>query len=357
MTTPIFIDESGWTGDNLISSEQPVFVVASHQIPEAECRLLIDTYFSHIKANEIKHSDIRKRKRSQQGMLDLVKEIKHSKLPIATYIVHKRFALLQRFFDYLVEPVMHVHGLRPYDKAFNIRATSAAFVGLPIILGDRFMDDLLALFEKVARERSRAHLAEMWKVLQDARTLKPGPHNQMLDLLLVAKPYGLHHLDMLPDNALDVAFSVVVALMAHWRQLSDGPFELIHDETTALAKYHSLWEWLSSPEQQTATLGFGDYRDMILPLNVSRTIFARSCDYAGLQLADLLAGATKEIGLFILGRSSEEGYAAALFDVGLNEITNNIWPDANWEPPIHSRVGQTIDPLVFLGGFSRTRRS
>jgi hypothetical protein len=348
MTKTIFLDEAGYTGDNLTNDEQPAFVVASHQITEADSRALLDAHFPKNKAAELKHTNVRKYAGSQRGMVNLVKTIRLEKRPIAIYAVHKRFALFQRFFDYFIEPVMHGAGIDAYDRSFNIRATDVAFAALPPILGRQFMPRLLDLFETAARERSSVHMAQLWMHLENARKLRPGSHIQMLDLLLAAKSTSRRRLGQLPNNALDVSLSVLVALIVHWRRLSNGPFEVIHDQSTNLAKHRPVWDWLSSPEQQEVTLGVGDYRDALLPLNVTRTEFAKSHNYAGLQLADLLAGGNMEICRFILGDQSNMNYAKALTAAGLNEVTNNIWPNPAWKPPQDQGDPMAIDPLNFL---------
>jgi hypothetical protein len=265
----IFLDEAGFTGDNLNNPEQPAFMLASHQITEKDSRALLDAHFPKNRAAELKQTNVRKYAASQRNMVELVKAIRQENRPIAIYSVHKRFALFQRFFDYFIEPVMHDMGVNAYDGSFNIRATNIAFVTLPIILGEQFMPRLLELFETAVRERSPREMAQLWKHLENARTVRRGAHRQMLDLLLAGKPTSQRRLTRLPGNAFDVALSVLVALVVHWRRLSKGPFEVRHDQSTSLAKHRPVWDWLSSPEQQEVTLGFGDFRDALLPSMLS----------------------------------------------------------------------------------------
>lgn len=353
----IFLDEAGYTGDNLANPDQPAFVVASHQIAEADCRALLIAHFPRNRAAELKHTNVRRYAASRKGMVELVKTIRQEEHPIAIYTVHKQFALFQRFFDYFIEPVMHEAGLNAYEMSFNIQATNVAYVALPVILGAQFMPRLLELFETAVRKRSPMHMAQLWAHLENARKVRRGPHRKMLDLLLVGKLMGHRRLHELPDNALDVALSVLVALVVYWRRRSDGPFEVIHDQSTNLAKNRRIWDWLSSPEQQKVTLGFGDYRDMPLPLNVTRTEFAKSQDHAGLQIADLLAGGNMEICRYILGDQSNADYARALIDSGLDQVARNIWPDAEQKPPNERGDPAAVDPLDFLMAAPFSKRS
>lgn len=348
MAKTLFFDEAGNTGDHLSNADQPAFVLASHQIEEARCRALLAEHFPRNQAAELKHVNVRKHRQSQKGMAALASTIRDEALPIAVYPMHKRFALFQRLFDYLVEPVIAEAGGDAFEDGFNIEATNVAYVALSSLLGEAFMTRLLSLFETAARDGSRAHLAEMWRHLERARARRPGRHRVLIDILLISKNANYRHLDSLPDQPLNLAIGSLVALMAHWRSKSPGPFEVIHDQSKDLARNRAVWDWLSSPEQQEAALGFGDFRDVLLPLNVERTELARSHDHAGLQLADLLAGANLEICRFLLGDKRNDTYARELIDSGLDVVVNNIWPDIGWSMPAMQGRSDALDPNLFL---------
>lgn len=348
MTATIFLDEAGYTGSHLSNAEQSVFVLASHQIPESNARALLREHFPKSQAQELKHSNVRKYSSGRRGMVALVRAIKAENMPMAIYPVHKQFSLFQRFFDYMVEPVLHAQGIDAYENAFNITATNLGYVGLESIVGSQLIGRFLGLFETAVRRGSQPHLQAAWWLLKRARNRHSGSARSMIDLLLVSRLAGDQALEGLPPNPLDPGLSTMVALMAHWRRLSAGPFEVVHDQSTSMAKNQPIWDWLSSPEQQEATLGFSDYRDLILPLNVERTRFERSHDHAGLQLADLLAGGQLELCRHILGDRREPGYAEALIEAGLDEVVNNIWPDADWRPPERAGAADAVDPLDFI---------
>ena len=357
--TTLFFDEAGYTGNKLSDGDQPAFVLASHAVSEADSAALLHSCFSRSKADEIKHKDLRRTPVGRAAVVALVDAIRSDDLPIAQYVVHKRFALFQRFFDFMVEPAMKDLRFEAYEQAFNIAATNAAYLGLPPCIGQRRFHRILELFETAARERSHPHLAAVWQSLERARAEQEGSVRSMIDMLLVGKPEGSLHLNAMPDNPLDVSLSTMVALVVHWRRLSPGPFHVLHDETSAMTASKPLWDWLSSPGQQEATLGFGDFRDMILPLNVERTELCRSHAYAGLQLADVLAGAQLEVCRHVMGRSNQPDYAVLLMEAGLDRVVNNIWPDADWSAPETPGAPGAVDPLDFIArgpGLGRRRR-
>ena len=183
----LFFDEAGYTGSRLSDRDQPAFVLASHALGEARSAALLKSSFPRSTAAELKHKDVKRSAAGRAGVLDLIRAIRADDLPIAQYIVHKRFALFQRFFDYLVEPVMKDGDFEAYDESFNIRATLTGYLALPPMIGERRFHRVLEFFETAARERSYLHLRAVWQCLEHARLQQAGSGRDFLDLLLLGK--------------------------------------------------------------------------------------------------------------------------------------------------------------------------
>ncbi len=49
-----YVDETGFTGEDLLEVNQPIFVEATHNYSEAETKKIIDSIFSGVKATELK---------------------------------------------------------------------------------------------------------------------------------------------------------------------------------------------------------------------------------------------------------------------------------------------------------------
>lgn len=59
MSSPmLFMDESGFTGEDLFNSDQPVFVLATVFLPEDECQIVKRKHFGAVHAAELKHSKL-----------------------------------------------------------------------------------------------------------------------------------------------------------------------------------------------------------------------------------------------------------------------------------------------------------
>ena len=56
----IFLDESGYTGEHLLDTDQPIFALASHHISERSCEELKRRFFGRVQARELKYSQLRR---------------------------------------------------------------------------------------------------------------------------------------------------------------------------------------------------------------------------------------------------------------------------------------------------------
>jgi len=50
----IYFDESGYTGEDLINGQQPLFVLASSNLGESESKAVVKDIFSTTKLSELK---------------------------------------------------------------------------------------------------------------------------------------------------------------------------------------------------------------------------------------------------------------------------------------------------------------
>jgi len=87
----LFLDESGFTGEDLFNRDQPVFVLATVFLPEDECQTIKQDFFGRIQATELKHSELRKRPRSQRMVLDFMRHFVRRAEIIKFSILHKRY--------------------------------------------------------------------------------------------------------------------------------------------------------------------------------------------------------------------------------------------------------------------------
>jgi hypothetical protein len=61
----IYMDESGFTGEDLLQPEQPVFVHVATSLSDQECAALVNDHFSGVQSRELKHKNLARRQSGQ----------------------------------------------------------------------------------------------------------------------------------------------------------------------------------------------------------------------------------------------------------------------------------------------------
>lgn len=79
MTTNIFLDESGYTGYDLVHEGQPAFVIATLNLEENMCLELKNQFFGDVNAKELKHSRLAKRPQQQLMVLHFLRYLNENK--------------------------------------------------------------------------------------------------------------------------------------------------------------------------------------------------------------------------------------------------------------------------------------
>ena len=105
------MDESGFTGEHLLSREQPVFVHVSTILEDARCRDLYEEFFKGTQAPELKHTVMVKRPAGRDRITRFINAIvQNERDSFTSWFVHKEFCLLTYLVDLWVEPAMHKDG-------------------------------------------------------------------------------------------------------------------------------------------------------------------------------------------------------------------------------------------------------
>lgn len=122
--------------------------------------------------------------------------------------------------------------------------------------------------------------------------------------------FGYGFLDHIRNhNPLDISLTSALTIMARWRSEISDEINLIHDASTNMSKQKDIWDALVDPNLPPIVTGY-DRRQLKFPIGVSSTVFEQSEKWVGLQLADIIAGATaRSLQWTINGKNSEDYYA------------------------------------------------
>ncbi|HEU4327334.1 MAG TPA: DUF3800 domain-containing protein, partial [Roseiflexaceae bacterium] len=153
--TVIFLDECGHTGQDLLNRDQPFFVLASLALSEDECGELKRTYFQRVRARELKHSSLSRSRGHQDAVMNFLSDIGARQGIFKVNVTHKKYALVGKIVDLIIEPLMYENGIDMYNRGMNIATTNLFYHTIPIFGGEEFFNELLSKFQRMIRYRDR----------------------------------------------------------------------------------------------------------------------------------------------------------------------------------------------------------
>jgi hypothetical protein len=342
----LFLDESGYTGADLMNVDQPWFVLASTVIEDAEANALLREFFKGVKAHELKHKKLRKTKSGQKRLVEFIKALKSRSDKVATSIVHKKYALVSALVEWWVEPSMHAHGLNMYERGANLGVTNLFYITMVYLEGHQFLHRDLVNFQAMMRERTAESYRTFWTILNLHFDSAKGVTQNLLALPLYAEKHlGFSHLTGLPEKIMDLALPTAFQTVAHWRKKSRALLEVFHDESSGMAREKWLWDQLGNPSVDARTFSHNG-GEISFPLGITNTSFPRSNVHPQLQIADLIAGSTAEW-CKSKATDNKSEYAQALEDANIaNFVSGGIYPSKHVTPEELGTEGSDYSKLL-----------
>lgn len=348
--TCIFLDECGYTGDDLINADQPVFVLASNNLQEDEASQLLKEHFGDVQSTELKHAVLSSRPKGQSRVVSFIRAISTGQR-CATALWHKEYTLLTTIVDFWIETAMHRDGIDLYHRGGNIALSNLLYVSLNSLLPEQLLRGHLVRYQAMMRQRTRASYDAFWDGLWRLFDISDGLLQDTLVWMLGAeRQLGFACLEDFPARPLNVTPSSLVAIATVWRDRTGKSIELIHDATRDLAKDRAFWEAALGPNQPAATVGH-DRRQISFPLNVRAVRFDDSRSCAPLQVSDLVAGAVATVARNKIDSDYRSGYAKRLDEAGaMRTVVEVIWPDTAVTPDELGTLGPDApgDVLEYL---------
>ncbi|MBB3979586.1 hypothetical protein GGQ64_004830 [Rhizobium azooxidifex] len=117
----VYFDESGQTGANLFDRDQPFFTIGSTDIEAGEAADIIATCFPRHAGDELKSKRLFKQPRSRPGLIEFAREIGKRPNSFCGSQIDKRFAIVGKMVDNIVEPLLHSRGYDFYTDGYARR--------------------------------------------------------------------------------------------------------------------------------------------------------------------------------------------------------------------------------------------
>ncbi len=342
----IFIDECGYTGEDLFNADQPVFILASFCLSDECCIELKNKYFSKVKAKELKHSRLSKYPAQQGMVIDFLRDMAKESDSVKFAIAHKRYALVTKIVDLIVEPMAHEDGLDFYQDGLNIAFSNILYSVTQTLAGKEFFENMIHNFQLMMRERTYDAYESFFKPLFETHFDKE--LDKFLDPLRVSHiRYGPNFLRSIPKESLEIAFAEALNLVAEWSKYITGNFTLVHDKSSNMAKNKKIWDKVLHPDVTPKIVGY-DRRKMYFPIRVEKTDFQNSQDFAGLQLIDIMAGAMARCLKWIIqGQKDNDDYAKELSSFLPESFWGHmLWPSEHVTPGDLGTIGPKAEDAI-----------
>src|SRR6187402_2713656 len=140
------VDESGYTGFDLLNADQPFQGATAIAISDDDAAYLIKQHFPKLQATELKYSSLTRRASNHPRILAMQRDVLAG-YKCVTYVCDKRFLLLLMFLDYAVEPFYFERGLNFYEDGQNYSLASLLYTAGPTLFGRVPFDAVQAAFQ------------------------------------------------------------------------------------------------------------------------------------------------------------------------------------------------------------------
>lgn len=345
----LYFDEAGFTGYNLLDPIQPVFAIASADITEDEAESVLKDSFPRYRADEYKFKNIWGSS-NQNGFLQFAEHLANISDRMFIYMADKRFTVLTKIVDFLIEPSVTAAGYDFYSDGFCWKYANYIHYGMTNYARPEMLARLLSIYQTFSRTPSRGNLAALQKQL---RSMAEGA-GQPNQIFLEQMAFGAEHFEAYHDldgfrGSDDLQFTTMLAIVSYWRQQFDDDFAVFHDDSSNFLRRRDMWEKVTSPKVPPQFHGSGDGSFIRYPLRVISTTPLNSRVSFSIQVCDLLAGlATKHFSTHTEGADRE--FMDRVISAGLMNITYNglrpstIFPD--YFPPRRLTGPDVVDQMA-----------
>jgi hypothetical protein len=250
-TKTIYCDEAGFTGDNLLSQDQPYFAFSSVVIDPEEAQATVAQVLTdyRIQAEELKGSRLIKRENGQRAALWMLE--KYAK-DSSVIVFDKKYSLAGKLFEYIFEPVLASQSSLFYEIHFHRFISNVLY--LEFIAREAYAEEILSEFESAMRTTDINML--------DGLFTSAGTDAQMSSFLRNVLAFCLCHMDAIvreinslrehPQTrnwVLELSGTALHSLLATWGEKIDC-MEVYCDRSKPLAAQGEFFDVMINREDK-----------------------------------------------------------------------------------------------------------
>jgi hypothetical protein len=349
--TDIFFDESGFTGEALLDPVQPHFVIASSIIKDAAAKKLLEAAFPDYQGPEYKFRNIWSRERSRKRLVEFCGRLGEFNSSLFVWQVDKKFCVLTKMIDYLMEPLAHAAGQNFYQNAYAYKLANYVHFGLTHVGSPELYDAAVNTYYDFARDPTDASLVGMQNRLKLLENSAPEElrfffRSCWLGATLFHKFYDIEAF----KGNLEIYLTSMLKSVGHWSLKASTPLRLFHDQSNAFFAQRELWRAITSPDvpPQFHPVANGPAIPFPLPIKMSEAVDSKTS--AAIQLCDIVAGLTTKF-LDTTRSPDVETLFRSIHSTGFKDIPmNGIAPGEDFPdgPPGPLTDADPVDLMVAI---------
>jgi hypothetical protein len=341
----LYFDESGFTGYNLLDPAQPIFAIASVDVEQQRALDILTDSFPKYQGTEFKFSNIWG-SNNRVGLLKYAEHLRSFAELSFIYISVKRFAVLTKIVDFLIEPYLTDAGYDFYGDGFCWKYSNYIYFGFTQFAPPELLDALLRNYQAFSRNPSLKSLALLHSQLRIMAASSDEPVKLFLEQMELGANLFLdyHNIDTFGGSD-ELQATTMFAIVSHWRQKYPEDFAVVHDASSNFLRSREMWERITSANVPPQSYRGGDGSAVEFPLRVVSTTAVDSKNSRCVQFCDVLAGlAARHFSPRTAGE--DRSFMNEVLDAGLKEITyNGIQPDTEFPDQIPPKPLQGPDAI------------
>lgn len=345
MTTALYFDESGYTGRQLLDPLQKHFVLVSSRIDDGTANDILRTSFPNYQGDEFKFEKIWSRPRSRKRLDTFAKTVGVHAAKLYVWTIDKRFSLLIKMMEYLMEPAVYDAGLDWYSGYGSKLANYAQFTltyKAPPGLYEQTLKAYYGFAYKPTEEKRFKLIAD----LGDLKRRAPAELEFFYTACIGgAEDFHRHHQMETFRDTLEIYVTSMLNSVGYWASKGLKGLELNHDESAGFFRQAELWSALTSPGVGAQFHPVQNGPAIAFPLPISATRSRRSQDSASVQLCDVVAGLSAKV----FSKQVDDDLLASIARTGVAHIdTNGVGPGMDFpDGPPPRRIGKdAVDRMV-----------
>lgn len=308
----IYFDESGNTGPNLLDKSQTIYSLASHNYTLEETQELLSII--PFKGDEIHF--VKVKRRYKESLLELFNHELISDSRIKYSVSHKKFELICRLVDNMMEPVFYGMGIDIYKGGHHVTTANVLYKLTHTTGISDELNKLLSFFQEMMRKRNNESISKFYE--QNDSILGLNKFTHLFEIIKGSQEMAHQILGELNKYSIDPAYPAFIVLSNLWFQELKEKISVIHDESKQIEFWKEMIGFLSDTNLHQEKSIKNGVDVVTLPLQIKELGFSSSSDSKQLQLTDLIVS-----GLSFANNNLDNDFAKAIRESKLYKFRKN----------------------------------